>query len=299
MLFILFGINGDAQLLNNKESDIFKWGPLFNHDFVRKNKIKSINCKVLTKKINDIIRKPQRGQSFYFTPEGHLKTAVSQYQIGTYNMDTTAVMYNYDDEGQVIIQRTHNDNFFYLRYFERDPNGRIIKTIHLQDHNEKIWYTDLSNKESLFNTETLVHTKLNNREWLTKVYNNEGKVYKEIKTSFDAWDHKNAEVEVFTFNNQQTKTTYEYNMRRQLIKKNVVTNIKSKKNQTFIFEFNGDGNIVKEDYYEEGKHTFIKEYLYNDKNLLKASIQKDIHNEFMTIIKYHYGYYQELSSGGD
>ena len=128
-----FGIF-QSQLIDNANCQAFSDEPFFDLQFIKQNKIKTINGEIKTKGNLEVIKDAKLVSSYEFDKDGKLVL-----QLGSFNImgskDTTFINYIYDENNNVVTKRTNDAYGFFSYNFEFDTNQRVVSKVYCREEN--------------------------------------------------------------------------------------------------------------------------------------------------------------------
>lgn len=291
----LFTIGSNAQILGINKP-LFSDLPFFNTEFIKANNIKSIKGSISSKKVRDIIRSKGLDYYYEFHEDGKLKKQLaSHFSKGL--KDTSITSYEYLNN-KISVKRKSDSYGYFSYHYKYDDLGNIITQTYCRDENK---YKSKSNfelkKQYTIITDSFSYQKFSDRQSKKSFYNSYKIKFKEQIDFYDELGYLVEEYTKFIIGNNKKKLTYEYNERGRLFKKHIYTNIAENKKTTEVYAYDEIGNVLDIKFYQDGKHTSTKQFLYDKKTmLLTAMITQDIDTEFLRIIKYRYTFYDGTSN---
>lgn len=292
VIFVLFlsilACDSYAQVLDNREGKAFTDEPFFNTDFIKTNKLKSLNGTYVYKKDGEPMYTTKYSYVYEFDTNGQLASTY-ETRADDGSKDTTWSIYEYDEEGLLEIHRkTDLDGFLTVHYtydslnrvikeeFVRDidSNGRIIRSLKFNE--EEIKYVDFNGKTR--------RTRYNNYDlpYLDETYN-----YNELGYLVERIERIKMTGTVYTFH-------YEYDEKGKLAAIRKSSNKKEGYSEELLFKYDELGNLVEKHVYRDGVFTTDYQIIYNSKTkLLSSVITRQVSTNFMMIIRFlDYEFYE-------
>lgn len=234
----------------------------------------------LTKKRGDVIRMSEQIEFFEFHRSGELK------QFGYTSFNTKDTIYQfYDLSNQLMISEgIRNSTGETINEYEYNEKGQATKKTKLKN------YTDLEGKafKTIVSEEKMTYSNLSDTSWMATNYNSYEKPYKATTFTYNSVGFLLEEKEVYLIGKRQIKTIYSYNEMGFL---NEIT-LEKKIPEKTIFYYNGQGDLIRLEYFKKGTLDHIHEFFY-DKNtaLLSSSFSREEGSGFINIVKYDFEFY--------
>lgn len=274
-------------MLDNSKGFAFTELPYFNEQFIKANRIKSLNGFFQNKKTGDIIRKTDYIYRYEFDQEGHLIYSLETKLIGKM-VDTLVLYYEYDANNNLAVVRQKNDKGFFSTQFTYDTKNRIIKEAYYRDIDtmtnnvkapqfERSTFISSERYEYEENTANLKKTYFNNYDF---PYLDEYLTYNELGLLKDR-------KRVTRTTSQLTTITYDYNDKGWISKEVTVTPANKNSNQEIVFNYDKLGNLTDKQIYKNGEHIRDIQLIYNSKTgILSYTLTRDVKTNFITILKF-------------
>lgn len=289
---ILLTFVGYAQLIENIHCEAFTEDPFFNLEFIRQNKIKSINGEIKTKGNLEVIKDAKLVTKYEFDSTGKLVV-----QLGSFNTmgtkDTTFINYVYDDSMNVLTKRTNDAYGFFSYNYTFDEQNRVLSKTYAREENKGTdRYHFKLGKQYVIVKES--YSYIDNDSILIKsIYNNHGRVYQKITFKYNEYNLLEEELSQFVMNKKKARTTYSYTEQGFMKEK---VHWKDTKNlsdfEKWAYQYDELGNLTYIDYYKGDVHTTHEEVLYDMSTfMLKALLVQDVASNFITIIKFSTAFY--------
>lgn len=215
----------------------------------------------------------------------------SYYKRGGW-LDTSIVLYDYNDLGQLITKRTNDAYGFYSYHYEYDEGDNLIKETYCRDENKGNSKSNfIPGKEFTIKSETFEHLIPGENQYKKLFYNNKGKLYKENMTYYNVHGNKTEETEKYIVTNKRSSINYEYDENNRLLKISEIPDLRFDSKNLNTFTYDEIGNIVSEEINKDGKPSIFREYLYGPTMLLKDRLVKDEDTKAINIIRYSYEFF--------
>ena len=292
-LVLLFLVSGSVfgQLIDNSIYNVFSDEPFFNSEIVRLNKLKSLHGTISTKKELSAIKNSGKSQHFKFDKQGRLKQQYSTFFRKT-KIDTTFVLYDYDNNGNLITKRTNDINGFYSYNYLFNKENQIIKKTYCRDQNQlKSRSKFVLEKQYVIINEGYNYKKKDS-VLIKNVLNNNGLPYQQVKYTYNSLGYLISETKKLLINNKKTIVNYSYNNHGLLESKETINNHQKKSIKKTSFKYDSLGNLIEINQHNNNKHVTHKEILYDESTfILKALIIQDVETNFIKIIKFKASFY--------
>lgn len=292
-IFILSFTAVNGQILDNSSCEAFTDEPFFNINFIKENKVKSIHGEISTKKKLSSIKTRGLITHYDFDENGIL---TQQYQTTLKSaslVDTTIVTYLYDDKNQLITKRRNDSYGFYSYNYTYDSTGQIASEKYCRDENANESKSDFKlGKQFVIVSENYENEWVSAKELRRKYFNNYGRPYQELVFRWDDRGYLIEEETTLLLNSKKNKTSYSYNEKGLVLKKEQSSNVTGNSTLVHEYEYDEVGNLINIDEYRNGQHITKREIIYNANMLMDAIIIMDVATEYMSIIRYKYNFYE-------
>lgn len=287
MFVTLFGLLGNAQLVDNMSCEAFSDEPFFDQLFVSQNGIHVINGEIKTKGNLEVIKDPHLVSRYEFDSTGKLMMHYTSFNGGS-NKDTTFVNYIYDDKGNVITKRTNDAYGFFSYNFEYDDENRPLLKTYCREENAGVdrYHFELG-KQFVIVKESYSYLKKDS-VLIKSVYNNHNRIYQTDKFFYNALDLLVRIETQYVINKKRAVTEFEYTEHGEVASKTYYKDFKKQEEfEKWEYQYDELGNLTYIDYFKGEEHITHKEVLYDKSNYtLKALLIQDVASNFITIVKY-------------
>ena len=292
-LFFLLSLNTKAQLLDaNKQ--LFDEDPFFNEKFIKINKIKSIKGSWSSKKVKDIIRKKNVDFYYEFDENGMLQQQYSTFLSQDIKKDTNVIAYTYNNENKIIVKRKTDNNGFFSLTYDYDAKGNLLKETYAREENASNTKNDFNlKKQYIIKTDSFHYERLSNNQEKITHYNSYGKSYKETFYYYDNLGYLSEVYTKYLIGNKKSKITYKYNETGKLSERTTHADLNKNFIKKEVFIYDEIGNLMEIKTYENDEYKTSTQFLYDKNMLMTAQLTKVITTEFLTIIQYEYGFYED------
>ena len=274
----LFGTTLHGQMISNQTGQAFTDHMFFNDNFIRNNKIKTIQGSYSFKKNGDLIRKVPGSYTFTFDHAGQLASIVDLKWNGK-KLDTLVNYFSYSEKGDLIS-------------FKKSEYGGITEQEMTYDSIDRL--TKITNyRVSLDNKgNTIKRVEINqesiqyNGEKKTR-YNSYGLPYLISFETYDEDGYKIASQEKLKRSGTISENKYTYTEKGLL--KQILTFYDKKTDpvQTISFSYDAFGNMTER--LEKKMNTLVKDLqvIFDTKTqLLHSIIRRNPNTNFMAIIRF-------------
>lgn len=286
-----------AQILDLNKP-LFSDEPFFNEQFIKSNKIKSIQGSRSSKKVKDIIR--SKGLDFYyrFNMDGTLAKQMSTFHHPLQSKDTNIIDYLYLPNQQIsVIRKSDAYGYYSHRYFYDDKENIVKQTYYREENKCPSKNTFELAKEYIIKDDSFSYHQLSDRQLKKIFYNNYHKPYKEQISYYDELDYLKEEYTKYLIGNKKSRITYEYDENGRISKIINQPNLNTAEKTTEIYTYDELNNVLEIKVYNNDVYTTSKQFLYDKKTyLLTAQIIQDVATEFIRIIQYQYTFYNGEST---
>ena len=293
-LMVLMAFGAQAQMLDNRECQVFSEEPFFHTNFMAANKVKAMHGQLSTKARMDRIRKGHMEYHYVFNKDGVLQYQSSSMSRGNEKIDTVVIAYHYDEEGRETTRRKNDVHGFYSYDYRYNEEGDLSEETYYRDENlgPSKFEFELG-KRFIISSETFTWDKSYPGEERQRIHNNYGKAYMERSFRYDDDGYRIEVQDRFLRNNRTSTIQYEYNEKGHVSKKIEKTSLGGDNVTETTFLYDEVGNLIEENFYRNGTHISNKQYLYDGRMLINATLEKDVATEIITILQFTYEFYDE------
>ena len=292
LLFILIPNILFAQQIDNRQCGAYTDLPFFNVDFIKRNKIKSINGSISTKKQLDIIRPQGLVEIFEFDLEGRQTSTLTTFKNLNKKRDT-AVVYFYYDEDNLTCKRKSDTYGFFSDNYQYDSLNRVISKTYCRDDNagpNKFQFK--LKKRYIIVAEEYRYEKPCDSILKKLHFNNYKRAFMEEVFTWDRNGYLKKITSKTVIGNRRSKISFEYNEMGQVVKKIEQPNLDRATKIENRYDYDQLGNLIEHNYYKNSAHKVRRKLLYDGKTmLLQSQLAKDMRTNTITITKYKYTFY--------
>jgi hypothetical protein len=268
-------------MINNLSGDAFTDKPFFDRDFIKRNRIKSIEGQYSRKKDGDIVRPTNDFLKYTFDTTGNL-CSTFQVRSDFEKKDTVFNFYIYNDKNLLITHRKTEGSGLTAYHYQYDSLNRIISVEQKRDIinlNGEVLSSISINKE------TMKYFK--NQTGFKKVtYNNYGLPYMEEYESWDSDGYKLEELQRLRMGSGEYRKKFFYNEKGLLSSQAIFYNDKELAVHESQFKYDNFGNVIEKKYFKDGVFMGELQIVYDNKTqLLGSTIEKLAGNNFMVILR--------------
>src|ERR1035437_7428996 len=314
-----------AQVIVPAASGIILPEPVFNKEFIKQNKIKLVKASVVDKPDGEIIRDKGLAEIFLFDTEGNLirhyyneitslaKTEIevpAVYKRGRvvktsstkvnyeYQYDTLGTEYVYTSNGYLKMKRVCIGDFFNTTYYEYFGDGLVNRQTLCKETNiAKKGEPFKLGVQTIISDEKFEYENLSPTQIKKKFLNDEGKPYKQGILNYVNGKLMDESYE-FVVGFIRSGITYKYDAGNRLSEKISTDNSSGSNTENISYEYDSNGNALKEKKFKNGVQTDEKIFLYEQSSplrqgakLLTSQADRQIQKESIKIVKYEYGFY--------
>lgn len=275
---------GFSQLIQPPVGMEFRLKSKFNSEFIHKNRITEIRCKVETKKDGDKIRDTDREDVYHFYENGNLKMISHiNYRL----RDTSITFFEYT-QGRLECEVKNDAAGMFSYCYEYDKSGRPITLRYGRAERFSSLTASLDiSAGSEITAETYDYKTYENQLHAT-LLNSSGRPYlKEIRY-FDENGYLSKYLKTYIIGSSRHEENYTYNERGWLSEKTISDGDIP---YTLKYTYDEVGNLEEEQKFVSGELKHRMEYVYNSKNMfLTAELKREDENELIVITTYTYKY---------
>jgi len=280
-------------MLDNSKGQTFSNTPFFNADFIKKNKIERITGYYSTKAESATIKKTNNIYVYQFNQKGELIT-----EFKTKNKDTLVSQYHYDDNGNLSEIRKSDKYGFHSYHYTYDSIHRMLSQEYRRDINK---------------TSDIINFELDKSYYISSEFYNYTTTPIGLKKTYLKSKHKIFKTE-FIYKDEdgyllkkehQLKTgsgrgltTYQYGDKGLITEKFTEAHIIGKTTTKMVFEYDEFENVLAQHHYRNGSYLTEYQIIYNENTLLLSAIlTRDVHLNFITILKFSdYAFFGDSSN---
>lgn len=293
IIVLIITLTSGAQILESHKGFKDQGGNIFNSDFIKKNKIKTITGRISLKRELQPIRKEGTVEQYSFDQNGQMIERLKSFKMRGGLIDTTQDYFKYNDLEHLISQTTFTMAGYNSIRYKYNSDGEPLEETFIRGENKSPNSYELRRgQESILKKEVFDYSKMNDSS-LKKIYlNSVGKPYKETVISTNQLGLIESEQTRFYLTNKKESMTYQYDVQGRLIKIIDYSNLIGVQTITYTYEYDEFGNLYSSKTYKNGKLTNSQEFLYYVQTfLLKAQLSKNESDKSIKIIQYSYEYY--------
>jgi hypothetical protein len=319
-LFLFLITSSRAQVFELNPSDYYSFEPVFTHDYVVKNKIRSVRAAIVYKRDNEPIQDKGLCKAWEFNNDGFLTrfyiTSVKGFvnrevshpavyrrgrkiagpsftQEPVFSYDTIFTTYFYNQQKQIILRRTRDGDYYNAVYYEYDTNNQIAKQRVFRETNASEDRNEFKlGVQNLLSVEEFHYEKIASRQTKRKHLNDEGKVYKETILNYDSVGHLLEENNSYTVSWMRASTKMTYDEKGRLKLKQYTSNENGDESTKNDYKYIAGDLLDVENRYKGDIRLYEFNYLYDKKtNMLTSHFVREELNKAIVIVKYSYDYY--------
>lgn len=271
-----------GQLIQPPVGMEFRLKSKFNAEFIQKNRISEIRCKVETKRDGDRIRDTNREDVYHFYENGSLKMISHiNYRL----RDTSITFFEYT-QGRLECEVKNDAAGMFSYCYEYDKSGRPVTLRYGRAERYSSLTASLDRSLGSEITAERYEYKAYENQLHATLHNSAGRPYlKEIRY-FDENGYLEKYLKTYIIGSSRQEENYTYNERGWLSEKTV-----SDGDSPYTLKFNYDevGNLEEEQKFVDGQLKYRMEYVYNPANMyLTAELKREDENQLIVITTYSY-----------
>lgn len=319
--FTVVTLRVSAQMLLPSYNNTADKYPNFNPEYIRKHNIKTITFDIIDKKDLQVavdkglvnyyeFNKEGLLTRFYYTviaktitQEFHSKPVYRKHRLvsaggvyykNEYVYDTISTRFFYDSKQRLILARYNDGNYYEATYYEYDSLNNIIKILRAKE-------TNVSNDKNIFqlgiqtilSDERFQYVKTSDKQVKKLCLNDEGRVFKEIITTYNEDRHPVSVNEIFTATWISQETKFAYNAKKQMTEKTYISNTGDLLKTVSFFEYDQQDNLLTEKQYRNDIQRNELSYLFDEPDQkVKSFIDRDYINKSIRITKVFYTFWK-------
>ncbi len=271
-----------GQMINNLSGDAFTDKPFFDLDFIKRNRIKSLEGNYSKKKDGDVVRSTNDFFKYTFDTIGNLISTI-QVKSDLGKKDTTLNQYIYNENNLLIIHRKTENGGITAYHYQYDSLNRIISIEQKRDVLDL--KGELTSSISI-NKETMKYFKIDNG-FKKVTYNNYGLPYMDEFETWNADGYKLEEIQKLRMGSTEYKKKFFYNEKGLLSSWGKYYNNSEKPVQEAQFKYDSFGNIIERMNYSDGNFIGELQIIYDTKTqLLGSTVEKQAGGNLLIILRF-------------
>lgn len=268
-----------SQMINNLEGNAFTNQPFFDREFIKINKIKSIEGQYSKKRDGEVVKPTNDFFRYDFDSLGNL---IKTTQIKTENSkkDTSFNFYAYDKNNLLTThKKTELGGLTSMNYLF-DSLSRICL---IQQNREIIDLKGNVLQSFVINKESIKYLKT--EKGIKKVtYNNYGLPYLDEFTKWNDDGYKIEETQKLRMASTEYKKKYFYSEKGLLASIQTFYNNSENPVEEFTFKYDSFGNIIEKKHFKEGIFSDELQVIYDNKTQLIGSTIERIEGSHTLLI---------------
>jgi hypothetical protein len=255
--------------------------PFFNEEFIKQNKLKSLNGTFTYKKRGDVLKPTEFKYVYEFNPEGQL---ISTYETRTDDgsVDTSWNKYLYDDAANLIKHSKSDNEGFTTILYEYDSLGRVVTEEYVKDIDSNgVLVRSLS-----FNKEKIAYADYGGQIKKTR-FNNYDLPYLDEFLNYNELGYLVEKIEKIKMTSTVYTYHYSYNEKGKLAAIRKTSNQSEDILEELKFSYDELGNLMEKHIYKNGVFTTDIQIIYSSKTgLLSSVITRQVSTNFMLILRF-------------
>jgi len=271
-----------GQMINNLSGNAFTDKPFFDQDFIKRNRIKSLQGNFSRKKDGDVVKSSSDFFEYKFDTTGNL---ISTFQLKSDfgKKDTILNHYIYNAANQLITHRKTENGGLTAYHYTYDSLNRLVSIEQKRDilnQNGQVVSSISINKE------TMKYFKIESG-YRKVTYNNYGLPYMDEFESWDADGYKLEEIQKLRMGSGEYKKKFNYNEKGLLANWKIHYNNSEKPVKEALFKYDTFGNVIEIMYYNDGVFSGELQVIYDNKTqLLGSTIEKLAGSNLLLILRF-------------
>lgn len=270
-------------MLDNTFTQSFEEKPVFNNEFIARNRIKKLTGYNSTKASMDFIRESADLIVYEFDMLGRV---IREYK--TAFGDTILIMYEYNNLNMITLKRQSDQYGYHTYVYDYDSKGRVVKQEYRRDSNRKNNKLNFVLDESfVITSEKFEYLDYNDSTYKKIYFNNAGKEYRYEFFYFDDQGYLLRQEARLKNGSGRSEVEYTYDDKGRLASKKTKVNLGNTSINLWEYEYDDLGNLLSLKYYRNRNYTTEYQVVYDKKTLfLKALLTRDHATNFITITKF-------------
>jgi hypothetical protein len=270
-----------GQMLDNRNGLAFTDKPFFDSEFIRINKVESLNGRFTYKKPGDIMRNTEYAYVYSFDSLGRLiSTFETRKDDGT--VDTTWNKYIYNNQNLVVEHKRGDGKGFTSTLYGYDGKYRVISESFVREYVDSLGVL----QRTILNAETMKYEEYDGQVKKT-VYNSYGLPYLQEFSFYNELGYLVERTERLMMTSRTSKITYEYNEKGLMSSIKTIVGDQEVPSEETKFLYDEHGNLQDKHYYRDGVFITEIEMLYNDRSMLLTYVlTRDVATNFIMILNF-------------
>lgn len=293
LFLILISEICNGQLLESYQGNIKQGRSVFNSEFIKKNKIRTITGRLSLKREMQPIRREGTVEQYTFNQNGQMVERLKSFKMRGGQIDTTQDYFKYNDVEHLMSQTTFTLSGYNSVRYQYNSEGKPTQETFIRGENTNSNSYELKKgKETVLKNEEFSYVPISDSIYKKIYLNRVGKPYKVTVVSENALGQMDGEHTRYYLTNKKESITYKYDVQGRLKKIIDYSNLLGLQTITNTFEYDEFGNLFSGKTYKNGKLTHSQEFIYFVQTfLLKAQLSKNESDNSIKIIQYSYEYY--------
>ncbi len=268
-------------MLDNRNGLAFTDKPFFDSEFIRINKVESLNGRFTYKKPGDIMRNTEYAYVYSFDSLGRLiSTFETRKDDGT--VDTTWNKYIYNNQNLVVEHKRGDGKGFTSTLYAYDEKYRVISESFVREYVDSLGVL----QRTILNAENMKYEEYDGQVKKT-VYNSYGLPYLQEFSFYNELGYLVERTERLMMTSRTSKITYEYNEKGLMSSIKTIIGSQEVPSEETKFLYDEHGNLQDKHYYRDGVFTTEIEMLYNDRSMLLTYVlTRDVATNFIMILNF-------------
>ncbi len=288
LLFLFFlPRSSDGQIFTNQNGEQLSDNWVFNAEFIKERKIKSINGRFTLKRAGYPMRETNYWQIFEFDSLGRISQSYeTRKDDGT--LDTVWTKYFYNDKGLLIFESMGTHEFFSYKTTVFNQNKEIIL---VEEYRRAIDFTGIPVMKEEY-SERFREEEFQGNPVKIRL-NKQGTPYAKLTSFFNENGKLVKQEDRFISTNEGLVIRFDYDNKGKLLQKKVLTSKQEISKESWTFSYDEKGNLIEKKEFLDSKLTKETQFLYNEiSNLPSAFLVQERGSSNITILRIkEYEYY--------
>lgn len=269
-------------MINNLSGEAFTDIPFFDSEFIKRNRIKSLEGTYSRKKDGDIVRPSNDFFKYTFDSSGKLVKSI-QVKSDFGKKDTLLNFYEYNEYDLLSIHRKTETGGLTAYLYEYDSLKRIIS---IQQNRDIVSPEGQVLNSISINKETIRYFKLDSG-FRKVTYNSYNLPYLDEYESWDTDGYKIEEVQKYRMGYSEYKKRFFYNEKGLLASWAIFYNDSEKPIKEVTFKYDHFGNVIEKKNFSDSVFTGELQIIYDNKTqLLGSTIEKIAGSNLLLILRF-------------
>ena len=288
IIFLLFALGANAQVLVVLPEAEEPKMPHFNEKFIARNKIAAIHGEIMVKRDNVPMVTQKEKYLYRFDEQGRITYRNSSFgQPGT-GRDTASTIFDYDPNG-LLQQKLRNDlNGHFAYKIERDAKGVPIRETYTRIENlNSDRYKLVPGAVTEISDEFYRYEQVNDT-MQKKIFINDLQLpYREQLFIKNKLGYLTAIEDRYLVSNRRSRIRFSYDDKGRMIERIDQPDILKEKRTKRVWRYDAAGNVTEGELWHDDVQIDREEYLYEEGTMmLKARLTKDLATNTINVVRF-------------